>query len=538
MSNSIKRKLHGKTIKFYGPPGTGKTHRLLQRAKRFLRRGVLPDEICYISFTNKAVQECLDRVRKEFKGYDEDDFKYFRTLHSLARQQFAEIPVLDPRVDMLQFHTEYGTIKINYKPNWDDQNVYNNWSLQIYDKARNMKIDPISLYKKEPRKKVRLQQFKSIIHNYERYKTFEIEPGQFKNDRLDFTDMVQKFITSGLAINFKVLMVDEAQDLTPLQWDMVVKLALNADKVYLAGDDDQAIYEWNGADVSYFQTFPGKSKILNKSRRLNKKVHFFAKCLLNGMEGHRVKKEFESNDKDGEIYRWSSLRKVPFENKGNWMVLARINDVKKELQEEAKGMGLYFQDMKGNKSYDMNQWKAIQDWEKICKGGAITREDACIMYNYLLNIDHGYRSADSKKWSFAHPNQLFNYDELHLRGGMVEQKGSWQDAFKRKFKDSEKRYFMKLIESEVNLEERAPILIDTIHQVKGGEADNVILSSKCNFPSHYERKSLSDKIQELRVWYTGVTRAINTLHLLGTFHKYNFPLSKYYKLYKSNYVGF
>ena len=32
-------------------------------------------------------------------------------LHSLARQQFAEIPVLDPRVDMLQFHTEYGTVK-------------------------------------------------------------------------------------------------------------------------------------------------------------------------------------------------------------------------------------------------------------------------------------------------------------------------------------------------------------------------------------------------------------------------------------------
>ena len=95
-----------------------------------------------------------------------------------------------------------------FKPNWDDQNVYNNWSLQIYDKARNMKVDPIALYKKEPRKKVRLQQFKSIIHNYEKYKTFEVEPGQFKNDRLDFTDMVQKFITSGLAINFKVLMVD------------------------------------------------------------------------------------------------------------------------------------------------------------------------------------------------------------------------------------------------------------------------------------------------------------------------------------------
>ena len=53
---------------------------LLKRVKRFLRRGLSPDEICYISFTNKAVEECRDRVRKQFKGYDEDDFKYFRTL--------------------------------------------------------------------------------------------------------------------------------------------------------------------------------------------------------------------------------------------------------------------------------------------------------------------------------------------------------------------------------------------------------------------------------------------------------------------------
>ena len=61
--------------------------------------------------------------------------------------------------------------------------------------------------------------------------------------------MVQRYITNGLVIPFKVLMVDEAQDLTPLQWDMVVKIAKHVDRVYIAGDDDQAIYEWNGADV-------------------------------------------------------------------------------------------------------------------------------------------------------------------------------------------------------------------------------------------------------------------------------------------------
>jgi superfamily I DNA/RNA helicase len=138
---------------------------------------------------------------------------------------------------------------------------------------------------------------------------------------------------------------------------------------------------------------------------------------------------------------------------------------------------------------------------------------------------------------------------------MVEERKSWLDAFQRKFKDKEKNYFRKLLKSEVNLDIKARIIIDTIHQVKGGEADNVVISAKCNFPSHFDRKNfnvvisakcnfpshfdrknLDERIKELRVWYTGVTRSINTLHLLGTYHKYHFPLSKYYKLYKSNYV--
>ena len=125
-----------------------------------------------------------------------------------------------------------------------------------------MKIDPIVLYKQQPRKAVRLQQFKSIIAGYEEFKTMEMENGQRTPDRLDFTDMVKKFIDDAGNLPIKVLMVDEAQDLTPLQWDMVVKIAKNVWRVYIAGDDDQAIYEWNGAEVEYFQSFPGRNIIL------------------------------------------------------------------------------------------------------------------------------------------------------------------------------------------------------------------------------------------------------------------------------------
>tara|TARA_R100000322_G_scaffold135430_1_gene91352 strand:- start:319 stop:1089 length:771 start_codon:yes stop_codon:yes gene_type:complete len=253
------------------------------------------------------------------------------------------------------------------------------------------------------------------------------------------------------------------------------------------------------------------------------------------MKDNRIEKEFYSNQKEGDIFYWNNLKKVPWDLEGSWLVLARINDVKRELQQEAKELSLYYQDVKGNKSFEVNQYQAIQYWEKICEGGSLNREEACIMYQYLLNIDHGFRSQDSKRWSFAHPNQVFNFDELHLRCGMREEKGNWLDIFKRKFKDRDKQYFKKLMREKIDLSQPPKIIIDTIHQVKGGEADNVVLSSKCNFPSHFEKKNSKEKAKELRVWYTGATRSKGTLHLLGTYHQYNFPLGKYYKTYEANY---
>jgi superfamily I DNA/RNA helicase len=72
-----KRKLHGKTIKIFGPPGTGKTHQLLRRIKWFVKNGAHPSEIAYFSFTNKAVDETIMRLKAELPKYTEDDFPYF-----------------------------------------------------------------------------------------------------------------------------------------------------------------------------------------------------------------------------------------------------------------------------------------------------------------------------------------------------------------------------------------------------------------------------------------------------------------------------
>ena len=63
--------------------------------------------------------------------------------------------------------------------------------------------------------------------------------------------MLEQFLIKGDIPTLDVMFVDEAQDLSPLQWAVVRKLAERAKRIYVAGDDDQAIYKWAGADVDY-----------------------------------------------------------------------------------------------------------------------------------------------------------------------------------------------------------------------------------------------------------------------------------------------
>jgi ATP-dependent exoDNAse (exonuclease V) beta subunit len=82
----------------------------------------------------------------------------------------------------------------------------------------------------------------------------------------DYTDILENFATKGIhnCPAFTLCFMDEAQDLSPLQWDIAHGLDELSTRMYAAGDDDQAIYRWAGADVDHFINHNGASQVLEQ----------------------------------------------------------------------------------------------------------------------------------------------------------------------------------------------------------------------------------------------------------------------------------
>ena len=82
----------------------------------------------------------------------------------------------------------------------------------------------------------------------------------------------------------------------PIQWKMFDLLKKNSKYVILAGDDDQAIYGWAGADVKRFQREPAKEIVLPQSYRVPKiRVQHIADNILSRIsDERRLEKRMES----------------------------------------------------------------------------------------------------------------------------------------------------------------------------------------------------------------------------------------------------
>ena len=159
------------------------------------------------------------------------------------------------------------------------------------------------------------------------------------------------------------------------------------------------------------------------------------------------------------------------------------------------------------------------------------------MMRYIREIkDYSYRRTgfwidlpDTQKYDF---DGLCDWCGLNLNDEAATK--PWWQILQRNFTPSQTEYFIRLLQryGQKSLDNEPQIIIDTIHSVKGGEANNVVLYSKTNWPASYvNKKNANDKSDEKRVYYTGATRARDTLHILSSNYRYNYPIGEDYLIY-------
>ena len=217
--------------KYYGPPGTGKTYKLISRAKAYVRMGVPLDKIAYFAFTKKAAEEARERMPAEDK-----DLYYFRTIHSFA---FDQLDLNTKKVMQGSDYEKIGkklNLRVKYYDKYNKEEIFylNSDSpyFQMIGKAINRDVTIKEEYDRNEHnsKEIKWHILKNIDDNLKNYKTVK--------KKLDFNDMINQLLLKEDLPRFKAIFIDEAQDLSPLQWKLFDKLKQYTDDIYLAGDDD------------------------------------------------------------------------------------------------------------------------------------------------------------------------------------------------------------------------------------------------------------------------------------------------------------
>jgi DNA helicase-2/ATP-dependent DNA helicase PcrA len=249
--------------------GTGKTKTLTSRIIHLMEKGMLPERICAITFTNKAAKEMAKRVKA---GYNFSKMPgkepFLGTFHSLGAKILRKECLFvgrEPNFTIFDDHDSFDLVKKAVKsvipPKKGDED-------DLVSK-KNKKDTPVYFAKKISELKNLgrlLQDFRpSAEKDAQVRRVFEIyEESLKRNNAFDFDDLIEKVVTifkthpeilKKYQMMFDAILVDEYQDINPKQYELVSLLASEHRNLSVVGDDEQTIYSWRYADIKTFLNF-------------------------------------------------------------------------------------------------------------------------------------------------------------------------------------------------------------------------------------------------------------------------------------------
>ena len=486
------------TQKVFGPPGTGKTTYLLGVVQDELSKDTASNKIGYFAFTRKAANEARDRAIVKFPHLNPTtDFPWFRTLHSLA---FRCLGINKSEMMQDENYKEFGkTCGLEIATENDVDGFVSRADNAILNEINLARIKGLDLKTHYNQSSLDIEwfHFEYVERAYRQYKG--------ENGLLDFTDLLELIVQEPSRLpKLDVLIVDEAQDLSRIQWLLVNELVKRASRTFLAGDDGQAIFLWSGADVEAFLNYPGENKILQQSYRIPGKVHVLAEKVFNRIRVKQPKTWFP-RDEEGSIQTYGHFSQVNMTD-GEWLVMAAANYMLDDMPEWLKSQGLLFE-RHGQRSIGEKVLAAVYGWETLRKGNDVPLSIVKTIYSYL---DSGLMAKGSRTLNHAPEDRMYSIKDLHAKWGLLTD-GIWHEVL-TKISASQRQYIIALLRRGVKLNAAPKIKLSTIHGAKGGEADNVLLLTDLStkFAKSYDTNP--DDIN--RLLYVGITRTRKNLHLV------------------------
>ncbi len=372
--------------------GTGKTRVITCRIAYMIERGIAPDQILAVTFTNKAAREMQARVRKLVPrpkpGTPASERKAQPTIctfHSLC-------------VRILRQHIE----KLGYKRNFviydESEQLGALKKILSHISAKGEKLDPseiLALLSKFKNNQQAGAFADASLRAMAEHLRSKYESALRACNAVDFDDLIlltlRLFAEHPEALEacrakYRYVMVDEYQDTNAAQFRLVQALTAEHRNLCVVGDDDQSIYGWRGAEISNLldmekhfpevkvikleQNYRSTNTILNAANAVIKKnVRRRGKQLWSQKgDGPKISLHAFSNEEEEARTVVQQIQFARLTRRGNWgdhAILFRTNMQSRPLETALRQEGVRYHLIGGQSFFDRREVRDLLAYLKM-----------------------------------------------------------------------------------------------------------------------------------------------------------------------------